>query len=372
MKNLSNLSKAFITMTAFLCFFPLQIFSSSTIQEIIEWEIRVIKEKAKIHMEPSEDSPVVMTVPQSSILQSYEKKDDWFRVVFKHENGIVVIGYIHSSQVKAVKEKVKKKTDFWSEESDFYNGIGLTIKVSVGYNQIAAEEINDGILGIVDSYIFLAALWGDYFKGEIEPFHTGFDFSADAIFSLTPRIGIGLGLSYMQWGKLDYMPIAQPGSTRRLNSDITVNTFPVRLGLFYTQPVFKKINLTFNAGPSYYFVNHDYNFNYFPYLISQTASGEGWGLHGGIGLELVWNSRSTLFIEYQVRYAHLSAFKGKQEGRIVDRRFKEEGLLYYIANGSMPPQIAVYTQAPDGYNTVRNANYDLSGFAIRIGAKIKF
>lgn len=371
MNNLFSFIRIFIIIIVFLGFFPIQIFPSSTIQDILEWEIRVVVEKANIHMEPSEYSPVVMTVPQSSILQSYEKKDEWFRVVFKHENGIVVIGYIHSSQVRAVKEKVVKKTDFWSEESDFFKGIGLTVKVSVGYNHIAAGEINNGLTGLVDYYKFYINSQGDYLNGQIKPFHSGFDFGADAIYSVTPRIGIGLGLSYVQWGNLDFLFLTESKSIRRLHSNIRVKAFPVRLGLFYTQPVFKKINLTFNAGPSYHFVKHDYNMHYRPYFVSQEAQGQGWGFHGGVGLELEWNSRSTLFIEYQGRYANINNFDGKESNYFYYGE-EEEGSLFYMADESIPPQISIYNQTPDWYETARKANYDLSGFAIRIGAKIKF
>jgi len=368
MKYRSNLRKSFLVIILILGLFPIQVFPSYPIQDILEWEIRVIVEKANIHMEPSEGSPVVMTVSQSSILQSYEKKDDWFRVVYKHENGIVVIGYIHSSQVMAVKEKVVKKTDFWSAESDFFKGIGLTIKVSLGYNHIAAEEINQGLAGVVDYYQLLLSYMGDSFNGEIMPFHSGFDFGADAIYNVTSRIGIGLGLSYMQWGNLDYISLAHPGSIRRLDSHIRVNALPVRLGVFYTLPVFKKINLTFNAGPTYYFSKHTYNMQYKPYTVSQKAHGQGWGFHGGIALELEWNSRSTLFIEYQGRHVNLNNFKGTERVNFQE----EEGSLLYVEYDYIPSQIGISSQAPEFCRTARNANYDFSGFAIRIGAKIKF
>lgn len=358
-------------MTAFLCFCSNQLFPSGTIQDLIEWEVRVTVEKANIHMEPSEKSPVVMTVPRSSILQSYEKKDDWFRVVFKHENGIVVIGYIHSSQVKAIKEKAVKKTDFWSEESDFFKGIGLTIKVFVGYNHIAAGEINNGLTGLVDYHKYLVSYTGHYFEGQIKPFHSGFDFGADAIYSLTSRIGIGVGLSYVQWGSYDYIPLSNPSYNRRLDSTIRVNALPVRLGIYYTLPLFRKINLTLNAGPTYYFAKHNYNLQYRPYYVVQDANGQGWGFHGGLGLELEWNSRSTLFIEYQGRYVNLNNFTGEERSRFHWEG--EQGSLFYINyHESIPSIIGIFSQVPYWFQAARKANYDLSGFAIRLGAKIKF
>jgi len=302
MKYRSNLRKSFLVIILILGLFPIQIFPSYPIQDILEWEIRVIVEKANIHMEPSEGSPIVMTVPRSSILQSYEKKDDWFRVV--------------------------------------------------------------------DYYQLLLSYSGDHFNGEIMPFHSGFDFGADAIYNVTSRIGIGLGLSYVQWGNLDYIRLDKSGSIRRLDSHIRVNAVPVRLGVFYTLPVFKKINLTFNAGPTYYFSNHTYNMQYRPYFVVQKVHGQGWGFHGGIALELEWNSRSTLFIEYQGRYGNLNNFKGTERDSFNFQG--EEGSLLYLEYDDIPSQIGISSQVPEFCKAARNANYDLSGSAVRIGAKIKF
>lgn len=341
-------------------------------EDLFEWELRVIEVKADIHMEPDENSPVVMTVPQSSILRSYEKEGEWFRVIFQHENGIVVIGYIHSGRVKVMKEKIDQRIDFWGEESDFFKGIGLIVKVSVGFNHIAAAEINHGIRGVVDYYKFILSRWGHYFDREVEPFHSGFDFGADAIYNINSHIGVGLGLSYVQWGNKSWLSLKEPQYARRLDSTPRVKAYPVRLGAFVTLPVFRNINVTFNAGPSYYFVHYKYNMSYRPYALILKASGQGWGFHGGAGLELEWNSRSTLFIEYQGRYAKLNNFEGVEEEVIGAFRDKVEGPLLYIAGEGLPTLIGIFNEAPHWYDTVRKANFDLSGFAVRVGVKVKF
>ena len=344
-------------------------------QELFEWELRVIVEKANIHLESDENSTVAMTVPQSSILRSYEKEGEWFRVIFQQESGIVVIGYIHSSQVEIMKEKVEQKIDFWGEESDFFKGIGLTVKVSVGFNHIAAGEINDGIRGVVDYYKDLMSYWGQSFDREIEPFHSGFDFGADAIYSLTSHIGIGLGLSYVQWGNKSWLLLADVNYPRRFDSTPRVKALPVRLGAFVTLPIFRKINVTFNAGPTYYFVRYIYNMSYSPYAVVQKASGRGLGFHGGIGLELEWNSRSTLFIEYQGRHAKLNTFEGTEEKIIFGDRLKEEGPLCcmeYMEGTEIGRRLVVCNEEMLSNPNVKKAEFDLGGFAIRVGVKVKF
>ena len=371
MKHASNRNKILITVFLFLGFFPFQAKAFSIGQDLVEWELRVIGFEADIHLEPDQKSTVVMTVPQSSILRSYEQEGEWFRVIFQHENGIVVIGYVHSSQVKIIKEEVEKKANYWGEESEFFEGIGLTIKVSVGFNHVAAGEINDGLRGIVDYHKQLLSYSGYYFDREFEPFHSGFDYGVDAIYSLTSRIGIGVGAGYIWWGNRNWMPLSEPQYRRRLDSTPRVKAYPVRIGAFATIPVFKRIDLTLNAGPSYYFAQYTYNFNFSGLAIATRTKGQGWGYHGGIGLELKWNSRSTLFIEFQGRHAKINNFKGteKRYGYTI------EGSLCYLEGGDgseIKGLLYVLNEEMLIYPNIRKAIFDLSGFAINVGAKVKF
>ena len=371
MKFMFDLTKGLFIGLLLLVFLFSQTYAFAPNQDMFEWELRVIVEKANVHLEPSENSTVALTVPQSSILRSYEKEGEWFRVIFQQERGIVVIGYIHSSQVSIMEEKVDQKIDFWSKESEFFQGIGLTVKVSVGFNRIAAGEINSGIRGVVDYYKYLISFWGQELDGELEPFHSGFDFGADAIYSLTSHIGIGLGVSYVQWGNKSWLPLKNVSYPKRLDSTPRVKAYPLRLGAFVTLPIFRKINVTFNAGPTYYFVRYRYNMAYRPYTLVQNASGQGLGFHGGIGLELEWNSRSTLFIEYQGRYAKFNTFEGTEEKVFFGDRLKEEGPLCsmdYVGGN----RLVVFNEEMLSYPNVKKADFDLSGFAIRIGAKVKF
>jgi hypothetical protein len=370
MKHASNRNKILISVILFLGFFPFQAKAFTIGQDLVEWELRVIVVEADIHLEPDINSTVVMTVPQSSILRSYEKEGEWFRVIFQHENGIVVIGYVHSSQVKILKEEVEKKPNFWGEEPEFFEGIGLTFKVSAGFNHISAGEINEGLMGVVDSHKQLLSLSGYYFEREFEPFHSGFDYGIDAIYSLMSHIGIGIGTGYIWWGNNNWIPINNP-SFRRLDSMPRVKTYPIRLGAFVTIPVFNRINLTLNAGPSYYFAQYNYNMNFSPYTVVTRTKGQGWGYHGAIGLELEWNSRSTLFVEIQGRHAKINNFKGteKRSG------YTFEGPLCYLEGGDnseIKSFLYVLNEEMLIYPNIRKANFDLSGFAINVGAKVKF
>ena len=360
-----------VTVFLFFGFLPFQAKAFSIGQDLVEWELRVIGLEAEIHLEPDANSTVVMTVPQSSILRSYEQEGEWYRVIFQHENGIVVIGFVHSSQVKIIKEEVEKKANFWGEESEFFKGIGLTIKVSAGFNHIAAGEINDGLRGIVDSHKQILSYYGYYFDKEFEPFHSGFDYGIDAVYSLTSRLGIGIGTGYIWWGNKNWMPLSQPSFIRRLDSTPRVKAYPVRIGAFVTIPVFNRINVILNAGPSYYFAQYNYNMSFNPYNVVTRAKGQGWGFHGGIGLELEWNSRSTLFVEVQGRNVKIDNFKGTEKRY----GYTFEGPLCYLESedgSGIKGFLYVLNEEMLIYPNVRKADFDLSGFAINVGAKVKF
>ncbi|MBN2246290.1 MAG: hypothetical protein JW755_10650 [Candidatus Aminicenantes bacterium] len=372
MRHAAERNKYFILLILFLAFLPFKAKAFTIGQDLVEWELRVIGLKADIRLEPDINSTVIMTVPQSSILRSYEQEGEWFRVIFQHENGIVVIGYVHSTQVKIIKEEVEKKVNFWGDESDFYEGIGLTIKVFTGFNHIAAGQINEGMRGVVDYHRTLLSNYGHYFLGEIEPFHSGFDYGVDAIYSLTSRIGIGIGTGYIFWGNKSYIPLNNLVETRRIENVPKVKAYPIRLGAFVSIPIFKKINVAFNGGPAYYFAHYNYNMFFIrPYTVAQRVNGRGWGFDGGIGLELEWNSRATLFIEVRGRHAKISTFKGTEK-RLG---YTYEGPLCFLEFGEgseIKGQLWVLNEEMLIYPNVKKAEFDLSGYAINVGAKVKF
>ena len=55
-------------------------------------------------------SPVVTTVATDTILESYEKQGEWFRVIIRSDKeGVASIGYILSSDVEIISEKLSQE-----------------------------------------------------------------------------------------------------------------------------------------------------------------------------------------------------------------------------------------------------------------------
>ncbi|MFQ6108755.1 MAG: hypothetical protein ACE5L7_04295 [Candidatus Aminicenantales bacterium] len=146
------------------------------------------------------------------------------------------------------------------------------------------------------------------------------------------------------------------------------------MGLFFTLPIHRLLNICLNGGAAYYLTNYSYNLltRYQLYeAVIHRAKASGFGVQGGIAVEINLNTRSALVIEYQGRYARIGNFKGTEEIISGEKRWKEEGTLYYI-KGKDYPRLVILERESGGYETLRKAVVDLSGYSLRVGLRMKF
>lgn len=364
-----------------LCLFPLSV--SALNSSLSEWELKVTVDKANIRLEPDINSPVVSTVSKGTVLESYEKAGEWFRVVLgPDEKGFTVIGYIHSSDVEVTREKISTELEFWAEEPEFFEGIGLSLRLSGGLNYFSAGDIDKGTRGLFDSTADFLSSAGYTLDKRTESFRTGFDVSGDIIFYVKPRFGIGLGAGYIRATGTNLLVVT--GKNIILDNQIwiapKITAVPIRLGLFFTLPVHRLLSISLNGGASLYLAKYSYDLattwvdmnN-----IRQMVNAKGVGFHGGIGFEVNLNPKVTFFIEGQGRYAKISNFKGEEtEREFVGFGFdyvysREKGTLYYL-EGEKFPYLAILGEEPSGFKSVRKATFDFSGFGLRAGLIIKF
>ncbi|MDH5467862.1 MAG: SH3 domain-containing protein [Candidatus Aminicenantes bacterium] len=75
-------------------------------------KLRVIDEKASIHLEPDKDSAVAERVEKGTLLTLLSKdriKESWYYVSFRSEDKYITIsGFIHASAVEEISEGAKK------------------------------------------------------------------------------------------------------------------------------------------------------------------------------------------------------------------------------------------------------------------------
>jgi len=361
-----------------VCFLQLNIYALSSNSS--EWELRISVEKADIRMEPDMKSPIVTFISKGSILKSYEKVGEWFRMITADEKGFVVIGYIHSSAVEIISEKIEEEPDYWEEEPDFFQGIGLSVKLTGGLNYFSGGDIDKGTRGLCDlNADYISSIGYTVRRKEIKHFHRGYDITADIIFNLKPQVGIGLGVGYIHANERNFIIFSGGlGDIHRLDMVPTISAVPIRLGLFFTLPIHRLVNVSFNGGTALYLTKYCYvmstplgNMESLYYK----ASAKGLGFHGGIGFEVNLSPRAAFVIEGQGRYAKITNFKGTAKSSkyiLYDYIGSEEkGVLYYL-EGQKYPSLAILEEEPYGYKTVRKATFDFSGFIFRAGIKIKF
>jgi len=352
-------------------------------QKSSEWELMVNTDAAEVHLLPNIESTVVITLPKGYLLKSYEKNDEWFRVVIgPDEDGIVTIGYIEPQNVDVIRENIVQELDYWEEDPEFFEGIGLTVRLTGGPSFIGGGDIRKGDRGLYDDASNLVAASGFIMDRRFNEFNSGFEVTADFVYYFTSKLGLGLGFGYMNLSEHNLLVFNSPGGieNNQVGTSPKIRAYPFRLGLFYKIPISRLFNLTLNGGAALYLAKYTYlrSSNWYPIdLINQKANTTGIGVHGGISFEINFHPRAALILEGRGRYAKISGFTGNSyikrsiDPPLLIDEIEEKGTLYYL-EGEGATLLAFSEQKPSDYKTVREAILDLSGFVFQAGLKVKF
>jgi opacity protein-like surface antigen len=231
-----------------------------------------------------------------------------------------------------------------------------------------------------------AGLSGWSAAGETNPIRMGYDFGADLIVNLTPRIGLGFGAGYIQGTKESGITFTQGSDKIAMTSKPNIRAIPLRAGLFLNLPMGERAYFNLNVGAGYYLSKYSYewkiegmSFGGTVYdKITQEVTANGFGFHGGIGLEFDLTSNLAFFIEGQARYAKIGGFEGTAKEDSVDGSEQEEGKLYYYElqfdTDYNFKQVFIRQTKPSDPEiiNVREAKVDFSGLYAVAGIRIKF
>ncbi len=367
-------------------------------------KLRVTVEKANVRLKPDLGSMVISEVPLGAVLEAEEQIGEWFKVNLPpDEKGFVVTGYIHSSAVELVEEKpVEEKPvspppppppppSAEPPQPPAYQptsgaGISFSLRFLGGMNYLSGGDINEGIKGWNDMWHDQADFMGFTMEGEMKPIHLGFDFGGDIIVNLTPQIGVGLGIGYLQGSKTSEVTFAN-GTTGTMTNKPKIRAVPITMGVFYTLPMNGMMRMVLNAGAGLYIAKYSHNWrleeNGYWQEFTQEASATGFGFHGGLGFEFDLSPNIAFVLEGQGRYAKFGGFEGKYDFEFdyspwLKYSEKEEGKLYYYKYDA--PALGKYTyvfvcdEKPSGvnYSDVREAKVDFSGFTFLAGIRVRF
>ncbi len=358
-------------------------FSAGAGQEALEWKLEVSVESASIHLKPDAESPVIATVPKGTILKSYAKDGEWFRVIPEPgQEGIVNIGYIAFISVSVLEEKTRKSADFWQSQSERFRGIGLAIRFGGGMNTLARGDIDKGALGIFDSGVANLASHGfTLFSKTAQQFRSRHILGADITLRLSSRFRLGVGADHMLTSAEYYQQFGRDiFSTNTLVSYPKIDVISIRLVLQYEFPISKLLKSYVNGGPSLNLVDYVMGFSVpaageFEDTMVQDAKGRAYGLWGAAGFEIAVLDRLGFFVEAQARYAKIEEFKGSEWfehwANYQSSSSRAEGFLYLL-EGETFPRLAILSDSAAAGQDARKVAFDITGFGIVAGLKMRF
>lgn len=117
--------------------------------------------KANVHLEPSEESIIISTIPIGVNLNSSEKIQEWYKIILPSvKGGIVIHGYIHQDSVEVFEEikeqpEVQKKNDEKTQQKKQdkiisvereHKKFNLGIKTGLNRARLLGPEIEDYIV----------------------------------------------------------------------------------------------------------------------------------------------------------------------------------------------------------------------------------
>jgi hypothetical protein len=165
------------------------------------------------------------------------------------------------------------------------------------------------------------------------------------------------------------------------------SAIPIKLSGYYFIPLGEKMKMFVKAGLGYYIATIKYRIQAEEMELGETflevqtgkAKDNGFGIHGGLGVEYQIATNLDLFVEGMGRYVNLNDWDVENNTTLPWGGFYETGKFWYAD---------VYNEATDKYygsitlaeemperpelKNVRMAEISLSGITFRIGIKIRF
>lgn len=270
-------------------------------------------------------------------------------------------------------------------------GVRLTLQIKGGWSAFSGGDIENGVGGMYEKAVDLIAADGAVITQSRKNSNTaGLEFGGDLIYCITPRFGVGVGLSNINAGKESalFFEIRGP-DYERMNLRPRIKVSVLRFGLFYAIPFAGRLAISVHGGPALYSARYSYNTNitvgsygmpviqagFLPMGLYQEASAKQLGLEGGIGFEFNANPFVAFCLEALGRYARIDGFEGLEEATLYQdyRRqvLTQEGSLYLLNTNNYPLLDIVPPEGSAG-EAARKASLDFSGFSFTAGLKLRF
>jgi hypothetical protein len=211
---------------------------------------------------------------------------------------------------------------------------------------------------------------------------TGFTFEAELLVSIARRLGLGVASGYLYDDVTEttsFLTVRQPAETTTNGRPAKANGVPLVVSAYYFQPFGPKLSLYARAGAGWVW-GHYADLETFQkttderyvYPTSNTASGRGPLLLGGLGVSFRSSDSLAFFLEVCGRRALIEELDGQTKEGL------EGPLLYYEEYSPVydvwRAKVEVRPQEPAGdlVRGVRRARLDLGGLSARLGLALRF
>jgi hypothetical protein len=356
---------------------------------------------ANIRIKPDMAGTIVGQVRAGTILESEQRLGDWFKVTLPvSKEGTKTTGYIHISTVDIQSgapqigpPKPPRGSAYVSAPIARPASISrLGLRITGGLAYLAAGDANANLIGATANWNDRALQPGSGMTvtGGAQAIHWGPHFEANVVYSLNPRLGVGLGVGFLRTGESadkSRMVITSPDGTRTTSRETALSAIPVQAGVFYDLVQAGRFNLAVNAGLGLYFARWkeledciQTGANPFDGRYETSMHAVRLGFHGGLSLEYRINRGISLVVEGFGRYARFSGFSGEyRQTNSGGLDATDQGKLYYYEweeNGKTYFCVQFFEKDPNELNlstpikNSRLAVIDFSGFSLRAGIKI--
>jgi hypothetical protein len=362
-------------------------------------KLRVAAELANIRLKPSISSAIVRQIPQGALLEAVSKEGEWYLVKLEPDESGTTSGYVHESLVvpleevskpekRAVVEEAKKEAEKPAQKEavraeERLPGTAaeeagrLMAGISAGGAYTAAGALNEAAQGLADYYANQLQATADQ---DVGPAHWGLSFGGELAFPVVRNVFVVAGLDYLWASRETLVSYAKGNVLNTLSAKPEIRAIPISLSVTYypTEWFYLK------AGAAYYFAKCSYSYRLVQDKSWQEYTGEAtaqqFGLCAGLGFELAVGESAAFFIEGTGRSAAINDFSGT--GTVQDSTMAapaaEEGKLYAydvrISSQDLFPLFSVRNKVPSeaGVVNARVAEISFSGFALKLGVRIKF
>jgi hypothetical protein len=248
----------------------------------------------------------------------------------------------------------------------------------------------------MSTFQYYRANYPDLISGEIRTLnHSIADYFLELQLDLSPKIGLGIGISPRRYSKsnegmINWTMIEGQRHEFTIRPEINVSPSS-NLSVYYFLFSRSKLKGFLDAGIGLYRARMSkyYKLEVFPVGYDSDWATWTWGsepkssfgVHAGVEFEYALVPRLSLILKASQRFAWIRGFTGtrKDEGKFFGITYTETNTLYYYTRtesytGDRYADIQVFTPPGSGIDfpaDIRKARLNLGGFSLQLGIKIR-